>query len=165
MPEPDRHRADLTQLTRDTVTLQRAALHPVEIEAEIPDVPVFADVDGTLLGQAFTNLVKNAGEAIESRGSGEFERKIRIVMSVTDGFAELRIVDTGVGLPADRARLFEPYVTTREKGTGLGLPIVKKIVEEHGGTLELRDAPAGADGHKGAEAVLRLPLIEEVHGI
>ena len=66
---------------------------------------------------------------------------------------EIRIVDTGIGLPQDRARLFEPYVTTRDKGTGLGLPIVKKIVEEHGGTLELRDADTGRDGHAGAEAV------------
>nr|WP_245191000.1 PAS domain-containing sensor histidine kinase [Jannaschia formosa] len=164
MPEPNRRRADVAQLTRDTVTLQRAALDPIEIEADIPETPVLADVDETLLGQAFTNLVKNAGEAIESRGAGEFERRIRVILSVKDGMAVLRIADTGIGLPADRARLFEPYVTTREKGTGLGLPIVKKIVEEHGGTLELRDAPAGADGHKGAEAVLRLPLIEEVQG-
>jgi two-component system nitrogen regulation sensor histidine kinase NtrY len=50
-------------------------------------------------------------------------------------------------------------VTTREKGTGLGLPIVKKIIEEHGGSLELDDAPSfGEDGHRGAMAVVRLPL-------
>ncbi|MDB2407627.1 PAS domain-containing sensor histidine kinase [Jannaschia sp.] len=162
MPEPDRRRVDIAQLARDTVILQQAALHPIVVESDIPDLEVLAEVDQTLLGQAFTNLVKNAGEAIESRGSGEFERKIRIGLSIVDGLAELRIADTGIGLPEDRARLFEPYVTTREKGTGLGLPIVKKIVEEHGGTLELRDAPPGVDGHKGAEAVLRLPLIEEV---
>ncbi|WP_407066413.1 sensor histidine kinase NtrY-like [Jannaschia seohaensis] len=162
MPEPERRRADIAQLARDTVTLQRAALDPIMIEADIPDTKILAEVDETLLGQAFTNLVKNAGEAIESRGDGDFERIIRVTLTQADGVAELRIADTGIGLPENRARLFEPYVTTREKGTGLGLPIVKKIVEEHGGTLELRDAPAGADGHKGAEAVLRLPLIEEV---
>ncbi len=55
--------------------------------------------------------------------------------------APSRIADNGIGLPEDRARLFEPYVTTRDKGTGLGLPIVKKIIEEHGGTLRLPDAP------------------------
>jgi two-component system nitrogen regulation sensor histidine kinase NtrY len=50
-------------------------------------------------------------------------------------------------------------VTTREKGTGLGLPIVKKIIEEHGGTLELDDAPSFEDGaHRGAMAIVRLPL-------
>ncbi len=48
----------------------------------------------------------------------------------------ITISDNGIGLPEDRARLFEPYVTTRDKGTGLGLPIVKKIIEEHGGTLD-----------------------------
>jgi two-component system nitrogen regulation sensor histidine kinase NtrY len=71
----------------------------------------------------------------------------------------ITIADNGIGLPADRARLFEPYVTTRAKGTGLGLPIVRKIIEEHGGTLALEDAePFGPDGHRGAMAVLTLPL-------
>jgi two-component system nitrogen regulation sensor histidine kinase NtrY len=66
--------------------------------------------------------------------------------------AVILIEDNGVGLPEDRARLFEPYVTTRSKGTGLGLPIVKKIIEEHGGTLQLEDAEG-----RGARAVIRLP--------
>ena len=52
------------------------------------------------------------------------------------------IQDNGTGLPDQPARLFEPYVTHRAKGTGLGLPIVKKIIEEHDGTLELMPAPA-----------------------
>ena len=67
-------------------------------------------------------------------------------------------MDNGIGLPPDRARLFEPYVTTREKGTGLGLPIVKKIIEEHGGALTLEDAPVFDNAsHAGAMAVIRLP--------
>ncbi len=62
----------------------------------------------------------------------------------------------------DRARLFEPYVTTRAQGTGLGLPIVKKIIEEHGGTLTLSDAdPFDASGHRGARADIRLPRLTE----
>jgi two-component system nitrogen regulation sensor histidine kinase NtrY len=70
----------------------------------------------------------------------------------------IRISDNGIGLPPDRARLFEPYVTTREKGTGLGLPIVKKIIEEHGGTLALLDAEIfEGNGHAGAMAEIRLP--------
>ena len=67
--------------------------------------------------------------------------EIRVEMQPkTTAKAVIRIMDNGIGLPPDRARLFEPYVTTREKGTGLGLPIVKKIIEEHGGTLALLDA-------------------------
>ena len=69
------------------------------------------------------------------------------------------MADNGIGLPEDRAKLFEPYVTTRDKGTGLGLPIVKKIIEEHGGSLALEDAPPFSDGaHQGAMAVIRLPV-------
>jgi two-component system nitrogen regulation sensor histidine kinase NtrY len=78
---------------------------------------------------------------------------------VQDGRVEIRICDNGIGLPEDRARLFEPYVTTRDKGTGLGLPIVKKIIEEHGGSLVLEDAPVfGGNDRPGAMAVIRLPL-------
>ena len=95
---------------------------------------------------------------------------IRVSSTREDGMAVLRISDNGIGLPEDRSRLFEPYVTTREKGTGLGLPIVKKIIEEHGGTLELDDAdpftqderPDAPDAHVGAMAVIRLPLIGAV---
>ncbi len=61
------------------------------------------------------------------------------------------VIDNGKGLPREnRQRLLEPYMTTREKGTGLGLAIVKKIVEDHGGRLELHDAPADFHGGRGA---------------
>jgi len=61
------------------------------------------------------------------------------------------VIDNGKGLPGDdRQKLLEPYMTTREKGTGLGLAIVRKIVEDHGGHLELHDAPAYFHGGRGA---------------
>ena len=66
--------------------------------------------------------------------------EIRIESAGAGDWAVIRISDNGIGLPDDPGRLFEPYVTTRDKGTGLGLPIVKKIIEEHGGTLTLEDA-------------------------
>jgi two-component system nitrogen regulation sensor histidine kinase NtrY len=71
---------------------------------------------------------------------------IRIACAAADGQARITISDNGIGLPEDRARLFEPYVTTREKGTGLGLPIVKKIIEEHGGTLTLKTPSPSSSG-------------------
>lgn len=166
MPEPERRRGDLAGLLRETVTLQRAALHPVDLCDTIPDARVMAEFDPTMMGQAFTNLIKNAGEAIESRqeklGSVGDNRVLVEFDDTGDTHLEIRISDTGIGLPQDRARLFEPYVTTRDKGTGLGLPIVKKIIEEHGGTLELQDATPDGTGHRGATAVMRLPRIEEV---
>jgi two-component system nitrogen regulation sensor histidine kinase NtrY len=67
-------------------------------------------------------------------------------------------MDNGKGLPREnRQRLLEPYMTTREKGTGLGLAIVKKIVEDHGGRLELHDAPADFRDGRGAMITMILP--------
>ena len=72
---------------------------------------------------------------------------------------ELMISDNGKGFPReDRHRLIEPYVTTRAEGTGLGLPIVVKIFEDHGGGVDLLDGPARRDGGRGAKVVMRLPL-------
>ena len=164
MPEPERAATDLGDLLRGIVELQGPALEPTALEADIPAEAVEGLFDRTMVGQALTNLVKNAGEAIETRiekhGDG-FDRIVRVSLESDGEAATIRIGDSGIGLPADRARLFEPYVTTRDKGTGLGLPIVKKIVEEHGGTLDLRDAaPLGANDHRGAEAVIRLPLTQ-----
>jgi two-component system nitrogen regulation sensor histidine kinase NtrY len=160
MPEPERHMHDLRDLVRDAVALQQPALEDVEIGLVLPDAPVVLELDPTLIGQALTNLVKNAGEAIEGRRErgDAFEPRIDITLEADAGAARITIADNGVGLPPDRARLFEPYVTTREKGTGLGLPIVRKIVEEHGGTLRLGDAPAQGDGHRGATAEIVFPI-------
>ncbi len=165
MPEPNRKPEDLGALLRHAVQLQEAGQPTVHFVMEIPEQPMWADLDADMIGgQALLNLIKNAGEAIETlheNGAPEGHRpEIRVTARVAeDGRAEIRIMDNGIGLPEDRARLFEPYVTTRDKGTGLGLPIVKKIIEEHGGTLVLEDAPAFAEGaHAGAMAVIRLPL-------
>ncbi|WP_420541572.1 ATP-binding protein [Rhodosalinus sediminis] len=163
MPEPDRRREDLAQLLRDAVEMQEAGQPDVRFETAIPAGPVTADLDATMIGQALTNLLKNAGEAIESlRAAGAPEDHaavIRVEMEAAPREAVIRIADSGIGLPEDRARLFEPYVTTREKGTGLGLSIVKKIIEDHGGALTLEDAPVfEGQSRAGAMATIRLPL-------
>jgi two-component system nitrogen regulation sensor histidine kinase NtrY len=167
MPEPDRMTQDLTVILRDAVTLQEAGQPGVLFRASIPTAPVLAQVDQTMISQALTNLIKNAGEAIETyveKGvSDGFVPEIRVTLSTSGDTAHLTISDNGTGLPHDRARLFEPYVTTREKGTGLGLPIVKKIIEEHGGTLTLDDATVfEGNTHHGAMATITLPLIPAV---
>ena len=164
MPEPQTRQEDLMSLLREAVLLQEAGQPDVRFETDMPEGAVWADLDATMISQALTNLIKNAGEAIESlqeKGAPEGHRPtIRISGEMTGEEAVIRIADNGIGLPEDRSRLFEPYVTTREKGTGLGLPIVKKIIEEHGGILSLEDAPAFEEGaHAGAMAVIRLPVL------
>jgi two-component system nitrogen regulation sensor histidine kinase NtrY len=122
-----------------------------------------------MITQALTNLIKNAGEAIDTAHEKNPDvpkvSEIRVEMQAHETEAIIRIMDNGTGLPPDRARLFEPYVTTREKGTGLGLPIVKKIIEEHGGTLALLDAPVfDGNAHAGAMAEIRLPRLGRKRG-
>ncbi|MBT9383841.1 PAS domain-containing sensor histidine kinase [Pseudooceanicola sp. CBS1P-1] len=167
MPEPQRKPEDLAKLLRDAVLLQQSGQPEVSFEVALAEGPLIASLDATMINQALTNLMKNAGEAITTRTEkmpGGWSPQIRVTLDVEEGRtadpqAVIRIADNGIGLPEDRARLFEPYVTTRDKGTGLGLPIVKKIIEEHGGTLSLEDAPAFEEGaHRGAMAVVRLVL-------
>lgn len=163
MPEPDRRAEDLVAILRDAALLQQSGQPGVRFEIDLPDHPVIAEVDATMISQALTNLIKNAGEAIESleeKGAPEgFVPRIRVRLEEISGGCRITIADNGIGLPEDRVRLFEPYVTTRDAGTGLGLPIVKKIIEEHGGTLVLEDAPVfEGQAHFGAMAVIRLPV-------
>lgn len=168
MPSPERREHDLVELVKGAVLLQQNAQPDVKIMAEIEPVTAMAEVDATMIGQALTNLIKNAGEAIESleeEGAPEGHAPhILVAMSCEGKEAVINITDNGIGLPEDRSRLFEPYVTTREKGTGLGLPIVKKIIEEHGGTLTLTDGvPLDASGRVGACATIRLAVMGEVN--
>ena len=113
-----------------------------------------------MVGQALTNVLKNAAEAVAARRRARRRsckgrhRRARLRRSTTAACA-FEVEDNGVGLPAkDRDRLTEPYVTTREKGTGLGLAIVKRILEDHGGELELADA---RERRRARVAILRLP--------
>ena len=170
MPEPDRRPTDLVQIVRDATTLQEAGQPGVSFAVTLPGKPLVVDIDPTMISQALTNLLKNAGEAIEGlveaqRAPEGFVPRIEVAMDLGPDRATITIADNGIGLPEDRARLFEPYVTTRERGTGLGLPIVKKIIEEHGGTLALRDAPVMAGcTHAGALAEIRLPILRNGRG-
>ena len=118
--------------------------HPeITFDEHVPASPLIARCDRRLKSQAVTNIVKNATEAIlavpeDVRGPGRVavnvgEEGEHIVISVTDN---------GKGFPREhRQRLLEPYMTTREGGTGLGLAIVAKILEDHGGGIELLDNP------------------------
>ena len=166
MPEPQTRHEDLAALLREAVLLQEAGQPGVRFETDFHDGDIWAELDATMISQALTNLIKNAGEAIESlqeKGVADVHKpQVKVASRVQDDAVVVEISDNGIGLPEDRSRLFEPYVTTREKGTGLGLPIVKKIIEEHGGTLSLEDAaPFETGAHIGAKAVIRLPLLAQ----
>jgi two-component system nitrogen regulation sensor histidine kinase NtrY len=113
--------------------------------------------DERLISQALTNIIKNAAESVLGRRARDGEPKdgfVKIVLRELDFGVQFEVTDNGFGFPEkDRHRLIEPYVTTRTKGAGLGLAIVARIVEDHGGLIELDDPPGASPG-----AVVRLVL-------
>ena len=147
MRKPAKTSGDLREAVRDAAFMQSVANPEISVTADVPDVPVRAVFDARLIGQALTNVVKNATEAVSAR-SGDDQPKGKVSVHLYEenqgsaGRVVIDVVDNGVGLPEEnRSRLLEPYMTTREKGTGLGLAIVRKILEDHGGGIELLDAP------------------------
>ena len=145
MPEPIKRCVNITKLLKDVILLFEISSPAIKIKLKNPHGDINVNVDETMINQAFTNLIKNAGEAIESKAklnsTNKFDPEIRIFIKKDVNNLEIIIEDNGIGLPTqERSRLFEPYVTNRENGTGLGLSIVKKIIEEHNGSLELLDA-------------------------
>jgi len=153
MPAPVIKSENLGEILRQSLFMARTGYPKVSFQAEIPKEALPINCDGRLIGQAMTNLLKNAVEAIDGREGDDLPPGL-ITLAVVHRGAELDVVieDNGKGLPAEqRDRLTEPYVTTRAKGTGLGLAIVKKIMEDHGGELILEDR---ADGEAGARVRL-----------
>ena len=147
MPKPVFERANVHDVARAALFLHEVAHPGVAFSIEPRSGPFWMVCDRRQLGQALTNIVKNAVEAIEARRiRGERSSAgDRVDLAIRREAEQLiiDITDTGVGLPEQRERLTEPYVTTRVRGTGLGLAIVKKIVEEHLGEIAFLDRPGG----------------------
>jgi two-component system nitrogen regulation sensor histidine kinase NtrY len=146
MPKPIFREESLLDIARQTMFLHEVAKPEIRFTLTHPDPVPTLVCDRRQLGQALTNLVKNATEAVEAievRADGE---RGEVAMTVREGEPGQLIIDVddnGIGLPAERERIVEPYMTTRSRGTGLGLAIVKKIVEEHFGTMAFADRPGG----------------------
>jgi nitrogen fixation/metabolism regulation signal transduction histidine kinase len=112
--------------------------------------PVMGDINQ--LRQVIHNLLRNGEDALENVAQPELSIRTQAV----EGGVFLEIRDNGAGFPADiLPRVFEPYITTKARGTGLGLPIVKKIIDEHQGEITMDNAPEG-----GACVSIRLPAGE-----
>jgi two-component system nitrogen regulation sensor histidine kinase NtrY len=158
MPQPIMRRENAQELGVQAVFLQREGNPDIAYTTDFPKTAIYFEVDGRLVSQALTNVIKNAAEAIASRKEkgDDTPGKIHVALVPEDERVLFKVTDNGIGLPHDqRHRLTEPYVTTRAKGTGLGLAIVRKIAEDHGGEILLADA---ADEQQGAEVTLAFPL-------
>src|SRR6266481_759398 len=157
MPKPVMVQEDVSDAVRQVVFLQRVGNADIDIDVEIAQDPMPARFDRRLIAQGLTNIIKNATEAIAAVPPAELGRgRIRIWAGREGDDIVVDVIDNGIGLPKEnRSRLLEPYVTRREKGTGLGLAIVGRILEEHGGRIELSDAADKIPGQRGAWMRLR----------
>lgn len=165
--EPRQELVDLTQVVERIYSIVAPAFRRdgINIEVQLTPAPPLIMADAHQLEQVFLNLLNNARQAMEGQSG---ERRIEISVATTDmtgtsrereaRFVDITFADTGPGVPVDaRARLFDPFYTTKPpgKGTGLGLSVSASIVEAHGGTIFLAEAAVGAT------FVVRLPVTHE----
>lgn len=165
-PSPERRDADLTEILRRALALVegRARRQKVDLNLRIPDSPVMAKIDSEQVHQVLVNLLLNALDALPQGGIVEVQvrpdqRKEagngapEPTGDKKNGYLEIQIRDNGSGIePRIRRRLFEPFVSSKETGLGLGLSICKRLIEDHGGAIRGDNRPEG-----GAEFTFTLP--------
>jgi signal transduction histidine kinase len=147
-PVPARDPQDLAEIVSEALAPYRAVLPPgVRLALELsPDLPAVRG-DRRLLERAVLNLLENALQAVGEKGT------IDVRARAVDGRLEVEVEDSGPGLPHEvRERLFEPFFSTKTGGSGLGLALVKKTAQDHGGGVRLDSTPGGR-----TRAVLWLP--------
>lgn len=155
LPAPELARLDINGLIREVLGLYETSCACIRLQLADDLPPVLGDA--TQMRQVIHNLLRNAEDALE----GKDDPCIDIMTGQSGRTVSLVLIDNGPGFPTELlARVFEPYITTKAKGTGLGLPIVKKIIDEHHGTITINNTQQG-----GAQVDIRLPLFkEENHG-
>jgi PAS domain S-box-containing protein len=147
---PHRERCDLTVVLRDALRLLEPELESrgVAVELDLADDFPRMELDAGQFQQVFYNLLRNAFQAIGGGGG-----VIRLAARANDFEATVSIEDNGTGIPHEQmGSLFEPYRTTKENGTGLGLLIVRRVVREHGGEIEIQSEPGA-----GTRILIHLP--------
>ena len=168
MPTPEMARHDLRQAVQEPVVLFREGHPEIQYELKLPNEPLQMSFDWRLMTRAITNLVKNASEAVEAAKDAPdnpkgWSGRVEIIVTPLNNRVTIEVIDNGIGLPKqNRIRLVEPYVTTKgSKGTGLGLAMVQKITEQHGGAFALEDAPPAPGRTRGALVSITLPRESE----
>jgi two-component system sensor kinase FixL len=147
-PKPRRAPTDLVPLVKTTASLlsEDPALHDVDIEIDGAAPPVSADAE--MLKVVFQNLLINSAHAMHGKG------RIRVAVEPVDTGCQIAFIDGGPGIPAEiREKIFTPFFTTKSRGSGLGLPTAKRLVEAHNGQIVISCPPSG-----GTTVVIRLPL-------
>ena len=154
--QPDRQVLDVQEVLKDSIFFAGHLLDEqniIEVETELTDHPLEISGDLELLKQVFLNLILNAIQAMSKGGRLRISTR-KITRQDSTQWAEIRLSDTGCGIAtADLSKIFDPFYTTRNKGTGLGLTIVHNITRMHGGSIDITSCAGD-----GTECIVTLPL-------
>jgi hypothetical protein len=155
LPTAQPRPAEANEIVESVLQLFNGRLDPVRLVTSLaPDLPpVLADPEA--MKRAIANLIDNAAEAMQ----GSMVKEIYVSTALVDGreAVEITVADTGHGISDDtKERLFLPYFSTKKRGTGLGLPIVSRIMQEHGGSIRVEE-----NHPVGARFILELPVAVE----
>ena len=146
MPTLSLSRQDLNSVVMDSVRLYPEAHIRLELSSDLPEL----DLDADQMRRVLINLIENGLDAAGKAG------KLTIRTQCRDETVELLVIDSGPGVSEDdRERIFQPYVSSKESGMGLGLAVVRNVVDEHDGNVSVRKAPGG-----GAQFEIALPVPE-----
>ncbi len=141
---------NLNQLVQEVLTLYESSECQFSAQLSLENLPV--QVDASMMRQVMHNIFKNAAEATE----GNAEPRVTVSTMKQDGYVVLTVCNNGKSFsPQVLAHAFEPYVTDKKNGTGLGLAVVKKIIDEHHGRIVLTNGDMG-----GAQVQITLPIME-----
>jgi signal transduction histidine kinase len=148
-PKPERRLVNLHDLIASVLGLTRgrAEKQKVTVQVEAPAEPIHLIADAGQVQQVLVNLILNALDAMPGGG------RLHLVVRVVAGWIEIDVTDNGPGIPAELLpRLFQPFVSGKDTGLGLGLAISLRIAEDHGGTIRVANQPGS-----GATFTIRLP--------
>ena len=144
MPNPVMKKQNLCEIIKRAVDFYKLSTG-TNIKINSSDTKVFMSCDEEQIYRAFINLIKNAEDSIveKQEKDKQFKGKIDIEIVKNNHYINVDIVDNGIGIK-DTSHIMTPYFTTKKQGTGLGLPIVNKIINEHGGELKIENNNPGA---------------------
>ena len=132
MPEPNFQPCDVNKLVRETLSLYENLPNDINVDVQLASELPQANLDEGQIKQVLHNIIKNAIEAMPNGG------KLQVITGLDDDIISIEITDTGCGMSEEvKSKLFTPYFTTKQKGTGLGMAIVQRIIEQHDGEINV----------------------------
>jgi len=151
MPKPKLEECDLNEVMKDTLALYTGSTEKVEIKIELAQNIPKIQGDKEQLSRAFINIITNAVQAMPGGG------KLSISTSSSDQpeFVKVTFADTGIGMPLEvQEKIFQPYFTTKESGTGLGMAVVHRVITDHNGAIEVE-----SQENVGTKFIISLPVV------